>query len=197
MKKEKLVIDHYIILDEKELDALIKTIAQLKQQLAEKDKEIKRLKEITIFKDSRNMTTKINGVDFSDEQIIILQNLDVLKKYDQTQLAIQELEKLKNKINNLFIYIGELEDIIEKYGIDIQNLDYILEDYSKNQGRDFAICEERDTLRQERDTWKRACELACKTLEVPNGFCAERRCSDKMCYECLMETFYKRTSERN
>lgn len=70
-------------------------IKQLKQQLAEKDKEIERLKEITIFKDSRNMTTKINGVDFSDEQIIILQNLDVLKKYDQTQLAIQELEKVK------------------------------------------------------------------------------------------------------
>ncbi len=93
--------------------------------------------------------------------------------------------------------LAQLEDIMEKYGIDIQNLDYILKDYSKNQGRDFAICEERDTLRQERDTWHKACELACKTLEVPNGFCAERRCSDKMCYECLMETFYKRTSERN
>ena len=71
-------------------------INQLKQQLAEKDKEIERLKEITIFKDSRNMTTKINGVDFSDEQIIILQNLDILKKYDQSQLAIQELEKVKD-----------------------------------------------------------------------------------------------------
>ena len=58
--------------------------------------------------------------------------------------------------------LAQLEDILEKYGVDIQNLDYILEDYSKNQGRDFAICEERDTLRQERDTWKRACELACE-----------------------------------
>ena len=58
--------------------------------------------------------------------------------------------------------LRQFEDIMEKYGIDIQNLDYILEDYAKNQGRDFAICEERDTLRQERATWKRACELACE-----------------------------------
>lgn len=38
----------------------------------------------------------------------------------------------------------KLEYILEKYGVDIQNLNYILEDYSKNQGRDFAICEEKD-----------------------------------------------------
>lgn len=71
---------------------------------------------------------------------------------------IDDTNKLLNKL-------GELEDILEKYGIDIQNLDYILEDYSKNQGRDFAICEERDTLRQERDTWQNACELMCKTIQ--------------------------------
>lgn len=76
------------------------TINELKQQLEEKDKEIAHLKEITIFKDSRNMTTKINGVDFSDEQIITLQNLDILKKYDQTQLAITELEKAKDLIKH-------------------------------------------------------------------------------------------------
>ena len=75
--------------------------------------------------------------------------------------------------NKLLNKLGKLEDIIEKYGIDIQNLDYILEDYSKNQGRDFAICEERDTLRQERDTWKRACELACKWFKQ-TGFIGDQ-----------------------
>ena len=65
-------------------------------------------------------------------------------------------------LEDLCYKLACLEDILEKYGIDIQNLDYILEDYSKNQGRVFAICEERDTLRQERDVWKRACELACE-----------------------------------
>lgn len=70
---------------------------------------------------------------------------------------IDDTNKLLNKL-------GKLEDILEKYDIGIQKLDYILEDYSKNQGRDFAICEERDTLRQEKDAWKRACELACSKL---------------------------------
>lgn len=64
--------------------------------------------------------------------------------------------------NKLLNKLGKLEDILEKYVIDIQNLDYILNDYSKNQGRDFAICEERDNLKKDRDTWKRACELACE-----------------------------------
>lgn len=66
--------------------------------------------------------------------------------------------------NQLLNKLGELEDIMEKYGIGIQNLDYILEDYSKNQCRDFAICEEMDDLKKDRDTWKKACELACDIL---------------------------------
>lgn len=65
--------------------------------------------------------------------------------------------------------LGQLEDILEKYGVDIQNLDYILEDYSKNQGKDFAICEEMDDLKKDRDTWKRACELASETLKQVMG----------------------------
>ena len=58
--------------------------------------------------------------------------------------------------------LAKLEDVLEKYGVDIQNLDYILEDYSKNQGRYFAICEEMDGLKKDRDTWQKACELACE-----------------------------------
>ena len=74
-------------------------IADLETELAEKDKEIAYLKEIRILKDNSNMTTKINGVDFSDEQILTLQVLDILKRYNQTQLAIQELEKVKNFVD--------------------------------------------------------------------------------------------------
>lgn len=66
--------------------------------------------------------------------------------------------------------LGQLEDILEKYGVDIQNLDYILEDYSKNQGKDFAICEEMDGLKKDRDTWKRACELTCKHIAEVEWF---------------------------
>ena len=74
---------------------------------------------------------------------------------------IDDTNKLLNKL-------GKLEDILEKYGVDIQNLDYILEDYSKNQGKYFAICEKMDDLKKDRDTWKRACELACDVLRDIN-----------------------------
>lgn len=67
------------------------------------------------------------------------------------------VQSIKNKL-------GKFEDILEKYGIGIQKLDYILEDYSKNQGRCFVVCEERDTLRQERAVLKRAFVSACAFL---------------------------------
>ena len=67
-------------------------------------------------------------------------------------------------LEDLCYKLACFEDMLEMYGVDIQNLDYILEDYSKNQGRDFAICEEMDDLKKYRDTWKRACELACDDL---------------------------------
>ena len=75
---------------------------RLIDKIEEKDKEIAYLKEIRILKDNSNMSTKINGVDFSDEQILTLQVLDILKRYNQKQLAIQELEKTLNFIENVF-----------------------------------------------------------------------------------------------
>lgn len=72
-------------------------------------------------------------------------------------------------LEDLCYKLACFEDMLEMYGVDIQNLDYILEDYSKNQGRDFAICEERDDLKKDRDTWKKACELACETLKQVMG----------------------------
>ena len=84
-------------------------------------------------------------------------------KYSLGQYLYYDFAEIDDT-NKLLNKLGELEDILEKYGIGIQKLDYILEDYSKNQGRCFAVCEERDTLRQERDVWKRACELACDVI---------------------------------
>lgn len=87
--------------------------------------------------------------------------------------------KLKNGFRKTYYYgkpidkLAQLEDIMEKYGVDIQNLDYILEDYSKNQGRYFAICEEMDGLKKDRDAWKRACELACKWFKQ-TGFIGDQ-----------------------
>lgn len=98
-----------------------------------------------------------------------------------------------NELWDILTKLGRLEDIMEKYGIDIQNLDYILEDYSKNQGRDFAICEERDILRQDRDAWKRACELACKNMKLP----VDILIGNKEFNEChsIVEYFYQQAKK--
>lgn len=87
------------------------------------------------------------------------ERLTELDCYDDYQILEEDLPKAIDKL-------GKLEDILEKYGIDIQNLDYILDDYSKNQGRDFAICEEMDDLKKDRDTWKRACKDACEKINI-------------------------------
>ena len=63
-------------------------IQQLKQQLAEKDKEIEHLK------DGLNMCQSIKRYDVGE---MLIENTKL--KLHQTQLAIQELEKLKEKIN--------------------------------------------------------------------------------------------------
>ena len=64
------------------------TIQQLKQQLEEKDKEIERLKQ--------ELEETNAGYDFTYEQ-----STETIKelKQNQTQLAIQELEKVKNFVD--------------------------------------------------------------------------------------------------
>lgn len=68
-----------------------------------------------------------------------------------------------NELWDILTKLGQFEDILEKYGIEgVEELECFLDDYSKNQDRYFAICEEMDGLKKDRDTWKRACELACE-----------------------------------
>lgn len=84
-------------------------------------------------------------------------------KLDDPQNEFEARQQLMSKFKLACEKLGKLEDIFEKYGIErVEELECFLDDYSKNQGRDFAICEERDDLKKDRDTWKRACELACE-----------------------------------
>ena len=90
---------------------------------------------------------------------------DKLAEIEDTmeEYGIESVEKLSNALE----YAKVIGEILCEYGInDNENLEWFLDDYSKNQGRDFAICEERDTLRQDRDTWKRACELMGEELDM-------------------------------
>ena len=69
------------------------------------------------------------------------------------------IQKLQNKL-------GKLEDIMEKYGIEsVELLEHIIKKGKVINSviEDFAK-EEYDKIKQDRDTWKRACELACEKL---------------------------------
>ena len=62
--------------------------------------------------------------------------------------------------------LGQLEDIMDKYGIEsFELLEHIIKKgmVINSVIEDFAK-EEYDKMKQDRDTWKRACELACEKL---------------------------------
>lgn len=63
--------------------------------------------------------------------------------------------------------LGELEDILEKYGIEsFELLEHIIKKGKVINSviEDFAK-EEYDKMKQDRDTWKKACELACEEID--------------------------------
>ena len=95
-------MDNYHLLYE--LAGADETIANLKKQLEEKDKEIERLK--NLFK--LNNEVVINqGKEMFDLRVQVLQ-----QKQNQTQLAIQELEKVKQTLNNEELMVFSTPEMI-------------------------------------------------------------------------------------
>ena len=85
------------------------------------------------------------------------ERLTELDCYDDYQILEEDLRKAIDKL-------GKFEDILEKYGIESFELlehiikkgkviNFIIEDFAK---------EEYDKMKQDRDTWQKACELACE-----------------------------------
>lgn len=66
--------------------------------------------------------------------------------------------------------LGELEDMLEKYGIEsVEELESILiNGLAMLDIQKINIIKEME-LKTDRDTWKRACELACETLKQVMG----------------------------
>ena len=75
-----------------ELAGADETITNLKKQLAEKDKEIERLKNLF---ELNNEVVINQGKEIFDLRVQVLQ-----QKQNQTQLAIQELEKVKDTLKH-------------------------------------------------------------------------------------------------
>ena len=86
MSKEK---DNYHL--RYELAGADETIANLRQQLAEKDKEIERLKNLF---ELNNEVVINQGKEIFDLRVQVLQ-----QKQNQIQLTIKELEKVKNFVD--------------------------------------------------------------------------------------------------
>lgn len=82
------------------------------------------------------------------------------------KIAEQQLDQANERL-------GKLEDILEKYGVDVEKLNQMLEWLFALSGQDADdmkfIARDRKLIHQQycdiktdRDTWKRACELACE-----------------------------------
>ncbi len=124
------------------------------------------------------------------------------------------IQKLQNKL-------GKLEDILEKYGIwGVEELEELLDDNKYAQNVVVKQLVELQNAKTDRDTWKRACELACREapLHCPNPpeyynaqdeygsdepyYIQEGACefSDdaERCLECQINYFYQQAKkERN
>ena len=87
-------------------------------------------------------------------------NNAIFQKKDKFTIA-------KDKNNDIRVYgkaidkLAQLEDIMAKYGIEsVEELDFRLA-FKQNDVFNYKVVTE---LEQERDAWKRACELACDVI---------------------------------
>ena len=82
---------------------------------------------------------------------------EVSKSFTEQELRTSEQARIYQKL-------GKLEDILEKYGIEsVELLEHIIKKgmVINSVIEDFAK-EEYDKIKQDRDTWQKACELACE-----------------------------------
>ena len=94
----------------------------------------------------------------------LLDNGEMVKEYSlNSKIKLNHFSAM-DVPNAVYDKLGELEDIMEKY--DIESLD-TLEHIIKKGKVIFAIADNvsniaHEELEADRDTWKRACELACE-----------------------------------
>lgn len=132
-------------------------------------------------------------------------------KLDDPQNEFEARQQLMSKFKLVCEKLGKLEDILEKYGIEsVEELDKKLANFDNFMkgnkfetiedlqnalnGKFIEVFDEKNKIwqdmvknltktEQDRDTWKRACELACKKLndcfndeQIENGFCYRVDC---------------------
>ena len=85
-------------------------------------------------------------------------------KLDEPQNEFEARQQLMSKFKFACEKLGKIEDLLEKYGIEsVELLEHIIKKgiVINSTIEDFAK-EEYDKMKQDRDIWKKACELACE-----------------------------------
>lgn len=108
---------------------------------------------------------------------------------------IDDTNKLLNKL-------GKLEDILEKYGIEsVEELEnIIINGLAMLDIQKINILKEME-LKTDRDTWQKACELACDAMTKLGGDdCCGCRLNKEMCKICenkkgLIDYFYQQAKK--
>lgn len=91
--------------------------------------------------------------------------LETLSKDRVIELCLQfmfDAEISEQQLDQANERLGKLEDILEKYGLEVEELDATLK-MKTNSIKSF------EKLEQDRNIWKRACELACQI--IISGYC--------------------------
>lgn len=142
-KKEKLVVEHFVVIDVKQLDDLILENSKLKQQLTKKDKTIEVLRDLQKY-NTTQLVKKQNVIDEinkefvqavhdwkalcaeKDKEIEKLRKGEYQKccqhcevpKQDANDLVIRELKKVKNwckeSLNVSLTLYDEIKDYINQ-----------------------------------------------------------------------------------
>ena len=92
-KKEKLVVEHFVVIDVKQLDDLILENSKLKQQLAEKDNLIEFGRE-----EIRKRNKRIDDIVERDKKLFNDKNKELEKLKQQLEEKDKEIEKYKERV---------------------------------------------------------------------------------------------------
>ena len=131
----------------------------------------------------------------------------VQDKYSLGQYLYYDFAGLDD-INKLLNKLGELEDILEKYGIESaeeldKKLAYYIDKIDLEAENEYLkkVIEKQNMISKiiskNRDTWQKACELACETMTKLGGDdCCGCRLNKEMCNICenkkaLIDYFYQ------
>ena len=122
-------------------------------------------------------------------------------KLGEPQNEFEARQQLMSKFKLACEKLGKIEDLLEKYGIEsLDTLEHIIK-----KGKviiavadNVSIYEE---IQKDRDTWKRACELACDAMTKLGGDdCCGCRLNKEMCKICenkkgLIDYFYQQAKK--